>query len=85
MGLCAYASSLNIPCPQDTAPIRVTIIMPMASQTDFPDAVPTYYTIYTSIVSGSYESRRIQHKRNHRGPTTLRHPTPQSLWLAGRG
>ena len=41
MGLWAYASSLNTPCPQDIAPItgRATILM--ASRTDFPDIVPT--------------------------------------------
>ena len=43
----------------------------------------SYSTIYTSIVS--YESRRIQRKRNHRDPTTLTLPTSQSSWLAGRG
>ena len=42
-----------------------------------------YYTIYTSLVS--YESRRIQHKRNHRDSTTLTPATSQSSWLADRG
>ena len=39
MGLWAHANSLNVPCPQDTAPIRATILM--ASQTEFSDLAPT--------------------------------------------
>ena len=35
----AYASSLNIPCPQHIAPLRAAILM--ASQADFPDITPT--------------------------------------------
>ena len=42
-----------------------------------------YYTIYTCIVS--YESRRIQHKRNHRDPTTSPPATSKFSWLADRG
>ena len=42
-----------------------------------------YYTIYNSIVS--YESRRIQPKRNYRDPATLTPPTSQSSSLADPG
>ena len=53
MGLWAYASSLNTPCPQDIAPIRATTLM--ASQTDFPIIVPTYNLhLYRILVGRSY-------------------------------
>ena len=55
MGLWAYASSLNTPCPQDIAPIRATILM--ASQTDFPNIVPTIQSTpvsYPTSIEGQY-------------------------------
>ena len=59
MGLWAYASSLNTPCPQDIAPIRATILM--ASQTDFPDIVPTVQSTPVSYPTshGEYSTKEI--------------------------
>ena len=59
MGLWAYASSLNTPCPQDIAPIRATILM--ASQTEFPDIVPTLRSTPLSYPMSHKKSPRSDH------------------------
>ena len=56
----AYASSSNIPCPQDIAPLRPSTIL-MASQTDFPDIVPTIRStpLSYSMSHGEYSTKEI--------------------------
>ena len=59
MGLWAYASSLNIPCPQHIEPLRATILM--ASQTGFPDIAPTIKSKPVSypMSHGAYSTKEI--------------------------
>ena len=76
MGLWAYMSSLNIPCPQDIAPVRATIRM--ASQTDLPDIVPTLRSTPLSypLSHGEYSVEEITAIR------PLQRPNPHG-WRTG--